>query len=36
MTEENLKRLIDELRTLTAETEWVEFKENRCEPGEPG
>ncbi len=36
MTEENLKRLIDELRTLTAETEWVEFKENRCEPEETG
>ncbi|MBI5050308.1 MAG: putative DNA binding domain-containing protein [Nitrospirae bacterium] len=27
MTQEELKKLLDELRTLSAETEWVEFKE---------
>lgn len=27
MTQEELKKLLDELRTYPAETEWVEFKE---------
>lgn len=36
MTEENLKKLIDQLRVLPSETEWVEFKENRCEKTELG
>jgi predicted HTH transcriptional regulator len=36
MTEENLKNMIDELRFLPSETEWVEFKENRCEKNELG
>ncbi len=27
MRQEELKKLLDELRTLPAETEWVEFKE---------
>jgi hypothetical protein len=34
MTEKALKNLIDELRALPSETEWVEFKEKRCEPNE--
>ena len=36
MTKENLRKLIDELRVLPSETEWVEFKENRCEKNELG
>jgi len=36
MTEEHLKKLIDQLRVLPSETEWVEFKENRCEENELG
>jgi ATP-dependent DNA helicase RecG len=36
MTEKALKNLIDELRALPSETEWVEFKEKRCEPNEVG
>lgn len=31
-SEENLKKLLDELRALSSETEWVEFKENNYEP----
>ena len=27
MTHDELKRILDELRTLSSETEWVEFKE---------
>jgi predicted HTH transcriptional regulator len=36
MTEKNLKASIDQLRVLPSETEWVEFKENRCEKEELG
>ncbi len=36
MNEMELKNLIDELRCLPSETEWVEFKENRCEQNEIG
>lgn len=36
MTEENLIKLIDELRVLPTETEWVEFKENRCAEDDVG
>lgn len=36
MTEKALKNLIDELRALPSETEWVEFKEKRCEPNDVG
>lgn len=36
MTEESLKKIIDQLRVLPFETEWVEFKENRCEENELG
>ena len=27
MTQEELKKFFDELKTLSSETEWVEFKE---------
>jgi len=27
LTQEELKKLFDELKTLSSETEWVEFKE---------
>ena len=36
MTENELKNLIDELRALPSETEWVEFKESRFEQYETG
>jgi predicted HTH transcriptional regulator len=36
MTEKDLRKLVDELRVLPSETEWVEFKENRCEKNELG
>ncbi len=36
MTQEELKNLLDKLRTLPAETEWVEFKVNYYEPQEIG
>lgn len=36
MTVKVLKNLIDELRALPSEKEWVEFKENRCEQNEIG
>ena len=35
-TEEYLQSLIQELRRLPSETEWVGFKENRAEPSEIG
>jgi predicted HTH transcriptional regulator len=36
MTEIELKNIVDELRALPSETEWVEFKESRFEPDETG
>ncbi|OGL44942.1 MAG: hypothetical protein A2W05_06420 [Candidatus Schekmanbacteria bacterium RBG_16_38_10] len=36
MTQEELKNLLDELRALPAEAEWVEFKINYYEPQEIG
>lgn len=36
MTQEELKKLLDELRALPSETEWVEFKVNYYEPQEIG
>jgi len=36
LTQEELKNLLDELITLPAETEWVEFKGNYYEPQEIG
>ena len=36
MTLEELKRLVDHLRSLPKETEWVEFKHNKADPEEIG
>jgi ATP-dependent DNA helicase RecG len=36
MNDRDLARLIDPLRALTHETEWVEFKENNASPEEIG
>lgn len=36
MTETGLRNLIDELRALPSETEWVEFKENKFDQDEIG
>ncbi len=36
MTHEELDRLIEHLRTLPRETEWVEFKRNKADPEEIG
>ena len=36
MTEAKLEKLIKELSGLPAETEWIEFKENKAEPQEIG
>lgn len=36
MTQEEFKKLLDDLRTLPAETEWVEFKVNNDKPEEIG
>lgn len=36
MTEAKLEKLIKELSSLPAETEWIEFKENKAEPQEIG
>jgi ATP-dependent DNA helicase RecG len=35
-TDDYLKRLVGELRKLSAESEWVEFKENNADPDEIG
>ncbi|HEX9284782.1 MAG TPA: ATP-binding protein [Nitrospirales bacterium] len=36
MTPEELHRLVDHLRSMPRETEWVEFKENNADPKEIG
>lgn len=36
MTNEELLKLLDELRSLPKETEWVEFKENKYDPQSVG
>lgn len=33
---EHLKSLLHELQSLPKETEWVEFKQNKADPGEIG